>query len=431
MPLNSYHSICFIHTPCPKLENDRLEPPLGLLYLATIAKIYRYETKLLDLSSVEMEHIEEKIPNGYDVYAFSTYSVNYNLTKEIAKTIKNNNPSSLFIAGGPHASALPDCVYLDGFNYVITGEADITLFQLLEKIKNKIPVDPIAKGVSPSSLDEIPFPDYSLIEFDTYSRVLDNNRCVSILSSRGCPYNCVFCNSNIIGTGKSVRYRSPENIVREIRQIKTKYGIQYFRFQDDLFTNNKKRVYELTTEIQKESIKYRCFSRVNNFDPFLARRLSESGLIHVSFGVESGSNFILKQMQKKQNTQQIEKALSSAYQYGIRTRIFLIVGFPGETDATIKETVSFLKKLPWDEFSVYPLIAYPGTKIHTNPHKYGIIHVDKTYEDYLQIGKNLSAGFTIRTNTFDEEQVHSWRDNVINEFLADGRTWAGQSHGYQ
>ena len=363
--------------------------------------------------------------------AFSTYSVNYNLTKTIAKTLKNNNPTAIFIAGGPHASALPDSVYSDGFDYVITGEADLTLFWLLEKLKSGMPVNPILKGVSSNSLDEIPFPDYSLVEFDTYSRVLDNNRCVSILSSRGCPYDCVFCNSNIMGTGKSIRYRSPENIVREIRYIKAKYGIRHFRFQDDLFTGDRKRVFDLTKEIQKELIKYRCFSRVNNFDSTLAYSLSESGLIHVSFGVESGSNFILKQMQKKQNTQQIEKALTSAYQYKIRTRIFLIVGFPGETESTMKETITFLKKLPWDEFSVYPLIAYPGTKIHSDPQKYGIIHIEKKYENYLQIGKNLSAGFTIRTNTFNEEQVHSWRDNVINEFLADGRIWAGQSHGYQ
>jgi len=116
------------------------------------------------------------------------------------------------VAGGPHASALSDSVSHDGFNYVITGEADITLFQLLEKIKKGTFVDPILKGTSPGLLDEIPFPDYSLVEFDTYSRVLDNSRCVSILSSRGCPYNCVFCNSTIMGAGKTVRYRSPENI---------------------------------------------------------------------------------------------------------------------------------------------------------------------------------------------------------------------------
>jgi radical SAM superfamily enzyme YgiQ (UPF0313 family) len=111
--------------------------------------------------------------------------------------------------------------------------------------------------------------------------------------------------------------------------------------------------------------------------------------------------------------------------------VFLIVGFPGETDETIEETLTLMKSCPWDEFSVYPLIAYPGTPLHDRPEDFGIMDIDRNYSDYLQIGRNFQAGFTIRTKDFDEHKVREWRDYVIRELLADGRTWAGNSQGFK
>jgi coproporphyrinogen III oxidase-like Fe-S oxidoreductase len=108
-----------------------------------------------------------------------------------------------------------------------------------------------------------------------------------------------------------------------------------------------------------------------------------------------------------------------------------MVGFPGETDATIAETISLMKQCPWSEFSVYPLIPYPGTPIYENWDKFGIEAVNLDYSKYLQIGKEFSAGFTIRTASFDENQVHIWRDHMINILLDDGRTWAGDSQGFK
>ena len=97
----------------------------------------------------------------------------------------------------------------------------------------------------------------------------------------------------------------------------------------------------------------------------------------------------------------------------------------------IKETILFFKNLPCDEFSVYPLIAYPGTALHERPEDFGITKIDRNYSNYIQIGRDFRAGFTIRTNEFDEEKVCEWRNHVIQEMLKDGRTWAGNSHGFK
>jgi radical SAM superfamily enzyme YgiQ (UPF0313 family) len=414
------------------LNDDRLKPPLGLLYLASQLRDKGLRVDIVDLSA-RGEMDQQAIPDGYDLYGFSTYSVNYGLTRQLADAVKSRMPQVVTVAGGPHASALPEQVADDGFDVVVHGEGEMAIVQIIEALQAGSTLPRILYGTPPNPLDSLPFPDYELVDLSTYSREVDGQPCVSILSSRGCPYRCTFCNSNIMGAGKPMRYRSPQNVVAEIRQIKSKYGIRHFRFQDDIFTINQQRVAELTRFLAAENIVYRCFARINTHTERMAGLLREGGCVHASFGVETGSRKLLAKhaMHKGQTPHQIEWALTNAYNAGIRMRIFLIVGFPGETDETIEETLALVKNCPWDEFSVYPLIAYPGTLLHDDPAKFGITHIDRNYSDYLQIGRDFQAGFTIRTATFDEHDVRRWRDRVRDELLADGRTWAGSSPGFK
>jgi anaerobic magnesium-protoporphyrin IX monomethyl ester cyclase len=428
-------SACLVHTPCLELRDDRLEPPLGLLYVATSLNAHGHRTELCDLSALDEPDLDRRIPDGRDLYGFSTYSVNYGQTLALMRAAKRRNPRALFVAGGPHATALPRAVAADGFDLVVTGEAERTMVEVAAEVGRGGRPAGIVDGVPPAPLDDLPFPDRDLIDLAYYSRQVDGQQCVSLLASRGCPYRCTFCNSNIMGAGKPMRYRSPENVVAEIREVGRRYGIRHFRFQDDIFTIHRRRVEELTAALAAERIVYRCFARINTCaeHPDVPQMLRASGCVHASFGVESGSPRILAlaAMYKSQTPDQIRRGLVHAWRAGLRSRIFLIVGYPGETDATIAETLALVKDCPWEEFSVYPLIAYPGTPLHDRPADFGITHIDTSYSDYLQIGRNFKAGFTIRTATFDEHQVRRWRDRVIAELLADGRTWAGNSAAFQ
>jgi radical SAM superfamily enzyme YgiQ (UPF0313 family) len=422
---------CFVHTPCMELRDDRLEPPLGMLYIVTNLNANGHRARLCDLSSQTAREMDRLVPDGLEVYGFSTYSVNYAQTREIMAALRIRNAGALFVAGGPHATALPGAVLEDGFDLVVTGEAETTMVRVMDGLARGERTTGIVAGEPPEPLDDLPFPDRDLVDLTSYTRQVNGAACASILSSRGCPYKCAFCNSNIMGAGKPIRYRSPQNVVAEIRKVKQRHGINHFRFQDDIFTINRKRVEELTPWLAREEIVYRCFARLNTCadHPEVPRMLRDSGCVHASFGVESGSPRILAiaAMHKNQTPDQIRRGLINAHRTGIRTRIFLIVGFPGETDQTVGETLSLVKSCPWDEFSVYPLIAYPGTPLHDHPEQFGITHIDTNYSDYLQIGRNFKAGFTIRTAEFNEHNVQAWRDRVIAELLADGRTWAGDS----
>lgn len=115
-------SVCFIHTPCLELRDDRLEPPLGLLSMATLVRSKGYPTVIIDLSSHTEPELDRQVPDGYDLYGFSTYSVNYGMTRDLAANVRRRNPAALFVAGGPHASALPHQVAADGFDVVVTGQ---------------------------------------------------------------------------------------------------------------------------------------------------------------------------------------------------------------------------------------------------------------------------------------------------------------------
>lgn len=428
-------NVCFVHTPCLELRDDRLEPPLGMLYMATLARSRGYDARIVDLSADESVDLVDRIPDGCEIYGFSTYSVNYGKTRELAAAVRRRNPGAVLIAGGPHATALAHEVVADGFDVVVVGEGECAILQILECLERGQPLPRTVYGEPPNPLDDLPFPDYDLVYLDSYRRVVNGERCISILSSRGCPYRCTFCNSNIMGAGKPMRYRSPQNVSAEIRCLKQRFGVRHFRFQDDIFTITRQRVAEMAPWLAAEDIVYRCFARTNTCasSPEVCENLKAGGCIHLSFGVETGSPKLLHRhsMHKNQTPEQIRQALGNAHAVGLRSRIFLIVGFPGEADETIEETLALVKSCPWDEFSVYPLIAYPGTPLHDQPEEYGITYIDRNYSDYLQIGKNFRAGFTIRTKDFNEHKVRQWRDYVIDELQADGRTWAGDSKNFK
>jgi radical SAM superfamily enzyme YgiQ (UPF0313 family) len=386
-----------------------------------------------DLSGESSRCTPDALPQGSAIYGFSTYSVTYAATLALAQAVRERNPQALLVAGGPHATALPHRVQADGFDVVVTGEGEMAMCTIARAHRQGIAIPARVKGESPANLDDLPLPAYDLIDYAGYHRVVDGERCASVLTSRGCPFQCSFCNSNVMGAGRPLRLRSPDNVIAEVRWLRRTLGVRHLRFQDDSFTLHRRRLRALTRLLAAEGVVYRCFSRVTGFNREVAQWLAQSGCCHVSFGVESGSPSILGRhaMNKGQTPEAIRSALHYARAAGLEARIYLIVGFPGETDDTIAETYDLIRDCPWNEFMVYPLIAYPGTPIHDRPDAFGVLEIDSDYDHYLQAGRGRSAGYTIRTRDFGPEQVRAWREGLIARLVADGRTWAGESSRYR
>jgi len=404
--------------------DDRLEPPLGLLYLATWLNHHGCDTHLLDLSSVPPEFWEQSIPTA-DIYGFSTYTTSFHRTLEILNIAKKINPGAVTVAGGPHASALPESVSRY-FDFVVVGEGERAMLHLITSLKSNEILPSILYGTPIPKLDDLPFPDYSLVDIASYHRVVDGRSSLSVLSSRGCPYRCVFCNSIIMGGGRNVRYRTAENVISELQQLKTEYGFTSFRFQDDNFTLNLPRLKEMTALLKPEAVSYRCFGRVDLCTREVADLLYEGGCRHIAFGVESGSAEILQRMQKGQTTDDIRRGIANAKASGLTIRVYLMVGFPGETWKTVQATVDLMLECMPDEFSVYPLIPYPGTPIYQNPEKFGITAINPDFSQYFQVCRSRASGYVFRTDDLDEEKIASMRQYVIKQ-LESAIMWAGDS----
>jgi len=419
-------NILLVHTPCPQLEEDNLDPPMGLLYIAAVIEQAGYQVEILDLSSIALEDcmklLEQKVPTFTHI-GFSTYTGNYNLTLQLLDYVKRKNRTIITIAGGPHATALYNDV-AEHFDYVICGEGEEGILQVFEKPSQKIIHSEPVKD-----LNTLPLPAYHLVDLDKYTRIVDGCKAISILSTRGCPYQCAFCNS-IVFSKKQFRIRNPEHIAREINHLIDHYDIYNFKFDDDLFTVQPKRIREIFSHTSP--VVYRCFARADTLTKEMCSTLIDTGCKHISVGVESGSSIILEKMNKGETKDEILTGLTNAKDAELLIRIYLIVGFPGETDKTISETIDFLQSIPFDEFVVYPLIPYPGIRILSESERFGITEINRDYDKYIQVGKERFSGFLFRTETFNETDIERWRNQLISfiETKLD-KSWSSSKSSYK
>ena len=416
-----------IHTPCYELQDDRLEPPLGLLYLATWLRHHGYPATLVDLSSMSLPDVLLTIPPA-NVYGFSTYTATYGRTLQIVRYLREAHPDARMVAGGPQATALPEEVSRD-FDNVVVGEGEQALLRIVQALEAGLAITPVLREPVIEDLDSLPFPDYRLVDLKSYDRVIGGRRCVSVLTTRGCPYRCLFCNSVVMGNSPRVRFRSAQHVAAEIRALKQQYGIVAFRFQDDTFTLDASRIEALAGLLRPESIRYRCFGRVGHCNQAVTDQLYASGCRHIAFGVESGSPQMLDVMMKGQTVDDIRSGIANAKASGLRVRVFLLVGFPGETWETVQATVELMLECLPHEFVVYPLIPYPGTALYLHPEWFGITHISKNFPDYFQVAKGRRSGYVFRTADLDEAKIESMRQHVISRLEAAIR-WAGDSRKY-
>lgn len=404
-----------MHTPVAELMDDRLEPPLGILYLATLLKKSGISCEICDLSGFPEEDWEDNISYG-DIYGFSTYSVNYYKTLKLRDIAKKKNPNAITFAGGPHASADAERCSNE-FDIIIVGEAESCFIKLVKSIINGEKPSGIFIGEPIEDLDSLPFPDYELVDLGSYHRVVEGKKSISLVTSRGCPFKCTFCNSLVFSKGR-LRFRSPENVVQEMRQLMEKYGISTFRFNDDLFTFTSDRTIEMAAALKPLNIFYRVFARSNSLTEEASKALFESGCRHVAIGIESMSDTMLKLMNK--NTDKVTNimALENAKRAGLKTRIYIIVGFPGETKQTFQESLDVLMQCEFDEFVIYPFIPYPGTSIWNKPDIWGAT-IDRDFSKYIQIGydegKYPGTCYVVATEDFSPGDVKKWRETMYDK----------------
>jgi radical SAM superfamily enzyme YgiQ (UPF0313 family) len=303
----------------------------------------------------------------------STTSTIYQAYRVI-RLAKRLLPKIVTVLGGPHSTfmareVLMECQDLD---IVIYGEGEVAFKRLVEdwpnlsrvpnivyRQENEILENPEKDFIN--DLDQLLFPAYHLLPMESYEH--EGKRFGAIMTSRGCPFNCIFCSSSLLW-GKRWRARTPKNVLQELELLSKKFRVNEIEFLDDLFTFDQNRAEQICDLIKERctSISYVCSSRVNTFSERLAKKLKASGCHTVYFGAESAVPRILSFLRKGISPSKTIEAVEIAKKVGLNTIVSFILGTPGETEQDIKKTIEFAKKLKpnYAQFTIYT--PFPGTK---------------------------------------------------------------------
>lgn len=399
--------VCLLHPPHANSKDDRLDPPLGLLYIASNLRKNNIDVKISDLSNQSKSNWE--IPYA-DYYGITVYITSIQITKEIISICKQINPNCKIIVGGAHPSTCPnDFLYVD---HVVVGYGEVAIVNII----NGKETDHIIYGKEPDNYFE--FPSYDLIDIDSYSRKIGNNPSLPYLTSRGCCFHCSFCGlesmHKLLGYG--VKYTDEKTVINHIKRIKEEFGITSINFQDDIFTLKPKRLIKILEFLKKENITFRCMGRAGIDKKETYKLLAESGCNGISWGIESGSQYILDRMKKLVAVEDNYNVIQWAKEYGITARAFFIIGFPGETKETLEETKKFIIEADPDQAFISSFVPYPGTEVYNKSKDYGIINITDDYEQFFQVSADGTGGITTDTKWLTKEEFRKLELEFRNWF---------------
>jgi anaerobic magnesium-protoporphyrin IX monomethyl ester cyclase len=345
--------------------------PLGVLYIASYLESKGIQTEVLDLN-VESRGIDA---SGYDFVGFSVNSANIENTMSSIKEVSVQNPKCKIILGGPLVRLMPEkLLHIDGVHCLIDGEAEMTTYEILSghdlagirgiwfKKGDKSFFTGKREGMV--DLDSLPFPALEKVPYRRYRVVLKKRSPVaSIITSRGCPYDCVFCDHSL---GFKYRARSPQNVIAEMKRD-ISLGIKELWIADDNFTMDMKRVDKLLDMMIKEKLDI-TFSmangvRADRLDARTLSKLKKAGCWMLSISPETGNSESLKKINKGFSLDHAIRAARLCKKFGITVMSNYVVGFPWETEKEIEKTIAFARKLDADINHFSRILPFPGTPL--------------------------------------------------------------------
>lgn len=363
----------FPHYPANHYGGINYYPPMGIGYLCEFLKQCGVETFLVDMGKMwPLEYLFTKIDNFKpDLIAVSMMTFQYRHHYELVGSVKSSYPGIPIVAGGPHLTAwknkvLEQCSAID---FGVSLEGEYTMKELCEGVdiahikgliyreNDEVKFNGERKLIE--DLNSMPFPRYESFDLNQYFDVR------LICSSRGCPYDCIFCQSKSM-LGRKFRARSAQSIFDEILFWYAK-GCRIFNFVDDNFTLKKERILELCSLIKTAGLSdldlHASGVRADKVDYELLRAMKKVGFSHLSFGVESASNNILKILKKNETIEDIEASVSLANKLGFYVTLFFMVGSPHETLDDVKKSIAFAKKYATGGCNFGSVMPIPDTEL--------------------------------------------------------------------
>lgn len=407
--------ICLINPPHEESLDSLLDPPLGLMYIASTIRNLNNNHKVIivDLSFYNKNEWKDKIPFS-DLYGITVMSSSLHHAITIKDICRNINSNSKIMVGGSHPSALPRETMNLGFDITVVGEAEGIIEDILDYVSNLNNQYPtIIYGNSKlMDINKVPFPSRKCVPLLNYTRLVNGIPATSIIASRGCSHTCSFCINSTKALFSKPRFRNVDNVIREMKEIIFKYNFKAFIFYDDTFTIHP-NIDILLKEIKSLNITFRCNgnARKDTFETF--KQLYEAGCREISFGIESGSQKILNKINKNVTVEQNTLAIYNAKKAGLVVKAFLIVGAPGESWETVKETIKFVNDTKPQTWTLFTFVPLPGCDIYNNPDKYGIKIITKDYKQYFNIAGNNIGGSVCETQYMTSSDIEKARQYMI------------------
>jgi radical SAM superfamily enzyme YgiQ (UPF0313 family) len=360
--------------------------PMGLMYIASyLRKVFGHDVRIVDirLDTFTGRDIEEIVREySPDVVGISALTFESDAVAWIAAAVKKVNPSTPVLLGGPHPTAYPEkAVETPNIDYAVMGEGEIVAGQLIERLLTSGDVSSL-KGIIYKrdgnvikteraelleNVDQLPLPAYDLIpieEYGKYDRFDRYHGYMNVMSSRGCPYRCVYCH-NIFG--KIFRARSAESLFEEIKYLYDTYQIRQIDILDDIFNFDRERLLKFCDLIVNSGMRitlgFPNGLRGDLLDEAQLRALRRAGTKLISFAIETGSPRVQKVIRKNVKLEVIRRNIEIAHALHIYTHGFFMAGFPSETREDMQMTVDFLLSSKLDTFNLFAVMPFEGTEL--------------------------------------------------------------------
>ena len=435
-------------------EQYGVTPPLGLAYLAAVLEKNGYEVGLLDCIvegydnhvrqdgyfhiGLDWHAIERRVRIfAPDVVGISCiFSLMFPEALKVAEIVKGIDTNIKVVMGGAHPSSLPYAVLKnENVDFITIGESEITLLELVRCIEQNdtglsaidglgYKMDGVA-ALNPKTrfienIDEIPFPARHLLPMEKYYKAgeshggLKRDRYASVITSRGCPGNCIYCSIHTIW-GTRWRARSPDNVLDEIEHLVNDYGVEEIHFEDDNLTFDRERAKMIFHGIIDRGLDITWTTpnglAVWTLDEEILKLMKISGCYQINLGIESGNEEVLRKVIRKPfKLEKVREIVKKIGELGIWSHGFFILGMPGETKQTIMDTIDFATNLNLDSASFFVATPYPGTKLCDICKEHGYVPDYDTQD--LRVQSSM-----ISTEEFTSDEVLQWQKLAYRRFM--------------
>lgn len=381
-------------------------PPLGVLYVASYLRNHDIDCDVFDMNFSSWSDFQIMLRKRKpDVVGFSVTTPIAERGFKAAKMVREILPNSKIVFGGPHATVDPIGTK-EHADIVVMGEGEITMFNILKEIGAGNNVNGIILGEVVKNLDDLPFPDRKMVDMKKYPSH-------SLMASRGCPYNCLYCQPTQRKLfGNKVKFRSVSDVMNEIDWIISEFGrSKEFYSLDDVFTINKDWVFDFCKEIRKRKIAWMCITRVSLVDDRLLSAMASAGCVRIFYGVESGSQRILNFMRKGITIKQIKNAFKLTHKNGILANAFLMVGTPTETKEDLELTAKLIGEIHPDAIQISITTPLVGTDLYSYCENRNRLNFHSLAEyDYF------TNKYPIKLDDLTEEDLSFHRKKIMDSY---------------